>query len=283
LDIEASGKINHRLVVRDSAGERIVLVAGHDLVALPSFDFEDRHTAETTYINESAPERFGLAVTYCDAFMITPTPRCVEAMVLVSLDMGLRHRYRCIIKEVPMQNEQRQEVWNPESTAAFWINRASRALLRHFDARLRPLGFAMSHLPVLRALASGGSLSQIELAQAARVEQPTMAETLVRMVRDGVAQRGPNPNDKRGTLVSLTRRSRARLSKARAALVQADREAMAGLTNAEKALLRQLLERVVANLESLSGSELSSDEGQPIPALGGIRSRNRVSTVGNTP
>ena len=170
-----------------------------------------------------------------------------------------------------MQSEQRQEVWNPESTAAFWINRASRALLRHFDARLRPLGFAMSHLPVLRALAGGGSLSQTELAQAARVEQPTMAETLVRMVRDGVAQREPNPNDKRGTLVSLTRRSRARLSKARAALLQADREAMAGLTNAEKALLRQLLERVVANLESLSGSELSSDEGQPIPALGGPR------------
>ena len=103
-----------------------------------------------------------------------------------------------------MQSERRQEAWNPESTAAFWINRASRTLLRHFDARLRPLGFAMSHLPVLRALADGGSLSQTELAQAARVEQPTMAETLVRMVRDGVAQREPNPNDKRGTLISLT-------------------------------------------------------------------------------
>src|SRR5271154_6678399 len=170
-----------------------------------------------------------------------------------------------------MQSDEPRETWDPESTAAFWINRASRTLLRHFDARLRPFGFAVSYLPVLRALAGGGSLSQTELAQASRVEQPTMAETLARMVRDGVAQRKPNPNDRRGALVSLTRRSRARLSKARDALVQADREAMAGLTNAEKALLRQLLARVVANLESLSGSELSSDEGQPIPALGGPR------------
>jgi DNA-binding MarR family transcriptional regulator len=89
------------------------------------------------------------------------------------------------------------------------------------------------------------------------------------MVRDGVAQREPNPNDKRGTLVSLTRRSRARLSKARVALVQADREAMVGLTDAEKAVLRQLLERVVRNLESLGGSEPSSDEGQPTRADGG--------------
>jgi DNA-binding MarR family transcriptional regulator len=167
-----------------------------------------------------------------------------------------------------MQNNERRETWDPESTAAFWINRASRTVLRHFDTRLRPFGFAMSYLPVLRALARGGSLSQTELAQAARVEQPTMAETLSRMVRDGVAQREPNPNDKRGTLVSLTRRSRARLSKARDALVEADREAMAGLTDPERALLRQLLERVVRNLESPSASRSPGGERQPMPTHG---------------
>src|ERR1700684_3978572 len=116
---------------------------------------------------------------------------------------------------VPMQSEKQREAWDPESTAAFWINRVSRLLLRHFDARLRPFGFAMSHLPVLRALADAQSRSPTELAQAAGVEQPSMAETLARMVRDGVVQREPNPADKRGTLVSITRRSRARLPKAR--------------------------------------------------------------------
>lgn len=150
--------------------------------------------------------------------------------------------------------------WDPESTAAFWINRGSRALLRHFDARLRPFGFAMSHLPVLRALADGRPRSQADLAQAARVEQPSMAETLARMARDGVVERQPNPNDKRGTLVSLTRRSRVRLSKARAALVQADRDAMAGLSEEEELLLRTLLERVVRNIESANGAQPSGDE-----------------------
>jgi DNA-binding MarR family transcriptional regulator len=139
--------------------------------------------------------------------------------------------------------------WDPEASASFWINRASRLLLRHFDARLRPFGFAMSYLPALRALAGGGPLSQAELAQAARVEQPTMAETLARMVRDGVVERGPNPADKRATLVSLTRRSRARFPRAKAALVEADGEALAGLTDDERATLRQLLQRVVENLE----------------------------------
>ncbi len=161
---------------------------------------------------------------------------------------------------------QPQEPWDPESTPAFWINRASRALLRHFDARLRPFGFAMSHLPVLRALGLGRSMSQTELALAARVEQPTMAETLARMVRDGVAQREPNPNDGRGTLVSLTRRSRARMPKARAALMKANCEAMAGLTDAEQALLRQLLERVVVNLERGNDKEPTIVDGPPARA-----------------
>jgi MarR family transcriptional regulator for hemolysin len=149
----------------------------------------------------------------------------------------------------------RQEVapWDPEASPAFWINRVSRALLRRGDGRLRPLGFAMSYLPVLRALAmERRPLSQRELAQAVGVEQPTMAETIARLVRDGMVQRDPNPDDKRSTGISLTRLSRARFPKARAVLIESEREAMAGLSDDEKALLRDLLKRVLKNLETSS-------------------------------
>ena len=116
--------------------------------------------------------------------------------------------------------------WQPEATATYWINRASRALSRHLDAELRPLGFALGQLPVLRALAGGESLSQSELARVAEVEQPSMAETLARMVRDGVVDRQPDPRDGRASLVSLSRRSRQRLARARRALMTADARAM---------------------------------------------------------
>jgi MarR family transcriptional regulator for hemolysin len=166
-----------------------------------------------------------------------------------------------------MQNGEVTAHWDPESTAAFWINRASRLLLRHFDACLRPFGFAMSHLPVLRVLADGRSHSQTELAQAAGVEQPSMAETLARMVRDGVIQREPNPDDKRGALISITRRSRARFPKAKAALVEREHQAMAGFSAAEKALLRDLLQRVAKNLEGTeSGRPSVSSEPPAAPA-----------------
>jgi MarR family transcriptional regulator for hemolysin len=131
----------------------------------------------------------------------------------------------------------------------FWINLASRSILRVLDARLRPLGFAMSHLPVLRALADGGSLSQKDLARMARVEQPTMAEMLARMERDGLVQREPNPEDKRGSLTSLTRSARVRFPKARETLIAGERQAMAGFSDHEKALLLELLQRVVKNVD----------------------------------
>ena len=153
-----------------------------------------------------------------------------------------------------MQHDREQEApWDPEASPAFWINRVSRALLRRGDGRLRPLGFAMSYLPVMRALAMARRpLSQKELARAAGVEQPTMAETIARLVRDGMVQRDPNPDDKRSTGISLTRLSRARFPKARAVLIESEREAMAGFSDHEKALLRDLLKRVLKNLETSS-------------------------------
>src|SRR4051812_34852922 len=103
-----------------------------------------------------------------------------------------------------MQVDARQVSWDPASTAAYWINRVSRLLMRLHEARLRPLGFGMSQLPVLVALEADGPLAQKELAQRAHVEQPTMAEMLARMERDGIVERAPNPDDRRASLVSLS-------------------------------------------------------------------------------
>ena len=151
----------------------------------------------------------------------------------------------------PSSDANSDERWEPGETSAFWINRASRLLLRLHEARLKPLGFSMGQMPVLLALEAGGPLAQKELAQRARVEQPTMAEQLARMERDGVIEREPSPHDKRTSLASLTRRSRARLPKAKASLMQGEHDALAGFTVDEKQVLLGLLRRVAANLEAV--------------------------------
>ena len=48
--------VEHRLIVRDRAGEKILVAGDSTALALPAFDFEDRHTADTDYINQVARE-----------------------------------------------------------------------------------------------------------------------------------------------------------------------------------------------------------------------------------
>ena len=58
------------------------------------------------------------------------------------------------------------------------------------------------------------ALSQTALARWASVEQPTMANTLNRMERDGLIVRTPDPDDRRSALISLTKLGRQRASEA---------------------------------------------------------------------
>jgi MarR family transcriptional regulator for hemolysin len=106
-------------------------------------------------------------------------------------------------------------------------------------------------LPVLTALKDGARLSQTELARWSRVEQPTMAQLLARMERDGIIRREPDPNDRRSSLVSLTDAALARLPAGRAILEQGNRDATRGLSDDEVATLLNLLRRVLANVEAL--------------------------------
>jgi MarR family transcriptional regulator for hemolysin len=155
-----------------------------------------------------------------------------------------------LAKEVKPVDDDTSPEWNPEASASFWINHASRSLLRRQDERLRPLGFGMSQMSIVHALANGGPASQKDLTARAQVEQPTMAEMLARMERGGIVQRKPNPKDGRGSLVSLTRKARLRLPKGKAALIAGEHEAMAGFSAEDKGLFLALLRRVVGNLET---------------------------------
>jgi MarR family transcriptional regulator, transcriptional regulator for hemolysin len=143
--------------------------------------------------------------------------------------------------------------WNPMGTPGHYFSRIARALARVGDARLHELGFATAQLPVLTALKDGARLSQTELARWSKVEQPTMAQLLARMERDGLIHRDPDPADRRVSLISLTAVARARLPAGRAILEQGNKETTRGLSAEEIATLIDLLRRVLANVEAMDG------------------------------
>ena len=138
----------------------------------------------------------------------------------------------------------------------------AKGLTRIGDIRLRTLGFATAQLPVLAGLKDGEALSQAELVRLARVEQPSMAQLLARMERDGIIHRDPDPNDRRSSLVKLTDDARAKIPAASAILKKSNTEVTAGFSAAEMAMLDALLRRVLANVEAMEAeSAPSSDQG----------------------
>ena len=78
-------------------------------------------------------------------------------------------------------------------TPGHLINRIARVSSRWADERFQTLGFAVAQMPVLIALSNGNAMTQKELAERAEIEQPTMAQLLARMERDGLIRRSANP------------------------------------------------------------------------------------------
>ncbi|NHN86462.1 MarR family transcriptional regulator [Acetobacter musti] len=141
--------------------------------------------------------------------------------------------------------------WDPLSQPGHYFSRIARGLSRVGDARLRDLGLATAQLPILTALKDGAQLSQKQLAHWAKVEQPTMAQMLSRMERDGLIRRTPDPNDRRSSLISLTKTALERLPAGRAVLRQGNADMTKGLTSDEINTLVTLLRRVLVNIEAM--------------------------------
>jgi DNA-binding MarR family transcriptional regulator len=146
------------------------------------------------------------------------------------------------------------------STPGHLISLASRGFTRLSEARLKPLGFGVGHLPVLVALRDGRASTQRDLARFARIEQPPMAQMLARMERDGLIRRAPDPADGRSSRITLTEAAEARMPDAVAALLQGNQEVLRGFTDQEAGTLADLLTRLIANLDRVASSEASPSE-----------------------
>ncbi|MGI4876394.1 MAG: MarR family winged helix-turn-helix transcriptional regulator [Janthinobacterium lividum] len=141
--------------------------------------------------------------------------------------------------------------WQQLKQPSHYFSRIGRAQTRIGDARLRAAGLATAQLPVLSMLSSGASLSQTELARRAKVEQPSMAQLLIRMERDALIQREPDPSDRRTSLITLTEEAKRRVPVGRAILRQANADMTRGFSAEDVEKLLELLGRVLENVDGI--------------------------------
>ena len=140
-----------------------------------------------------------------------------------------------------------------ETSAGYITNWAARLFARALERRLE--GGNSGPMPVFFALQDGRAMTQKALAQLAAVEQPTMANTLNRMERDGLIVRTPDPNDRRSALVSLTPLGRERTVGAFEAAVEVNGIATDALKPEERELFYDMMRRIVLALERDIGGE----------------------------
>ena len=136
------------------------------------------------------------------------------------------------------------------------LSRVSR-LARHLD-RARTAAFASHGLQawgfdVLSALRRQGAPYQLSpgaLLRATLVTSGTMTNRIDRLAEAGLVSRHPDPQDKRGVVVTLTSRGRAVVDAALEDLLRSERELLTGLDAADRDHLAGLLRVLLAPFDA---------------------------------
>ena len=111
--------------------------------------------------------------------------------------------------------------------------------------RIGPLGIVPGQFPVLIELWESDGKTQRELVEKLEIEQPTLANTLARMERDGLIRRAKHPSDARSKLIYLTERGTSLKDDAFRAAVEQNEEALSRLSPAEQDQFRHLMRTVI--------------------------------------
>lgn len=144
-----------------------------------------------------------------------------------------------------------------EESTGYVVNLCARLITQRLSEALGPFGVAPAQMSVLLALEALGEGTQRELAEMGAVEQPTMAQTLGRLERDGLVYRTSDQSDKRKAIVRLTDRARALLPLIEAIATSINNEAVRGLRGANGKMFVDLAAQVAANLRNVDAISLA--------------------------
>ncbi|MDO5090389.1 MAG: MarR family transcriptional regulator [Cardiobacteriaceae bacterium] len=142
-----------------------------------------------------------------------------------------------------------------EDSAGYLANHMARLFAVLLTERLKPLGLAPAPFAILLELWRQDGQSQNALVASGDIAQATVANTLIRMERDGLVTRAPHPQDARSKCIMLTDKARALEESATRIAREVNHEALAGLDAAERAQLLALMRKVIATQRSLRGLE----------------------------
>jgi MarR family transcriptional regulator, transcriptional regulator for hemolysin len=145
-----------------------------------------------------------------------------------------------------------------EEPIGLFVTRSAKAIARAFDGALAAQGGSLASWLVLASLAGGLHQSQRSIAVAVGVEGPTLTHHLDRMEAAGLVTRTRDPRNRRAHQVALTPEGREQFLTLLGAVQTFDSRLRAGLTAAELATLRRLLQRLADNAGAIDRAATTS-------------------------
>ena len=137
-------------------------------------------------------------------------------------------------------------------------------------------------LAALRRAGAPYELSPGRLLRATLVTSGTMTNRVDRLADRGFVERHPDPDDRRGVIVRLTREGKAAVDGAFTALIEAEKALLAELPGPEQKELAGLLRRLLAPFGALAAYSSSLGDLEPLQLervpLGGDLLRARRSS-----
>jgi DNA-binding MarR family transcriptional regulator len=141
--------------------------------------------------------------------------------------------------------------FNRMDSATYLASLLAKGFARSLAQRSEVLGFSPGQFPLLIELWAEDGLTQRQLIDRLDIEQATIANTLVRMERDGLVERRVHPNDKRAQLVFLTQKAREMEEAAKQAAMDADQALFKGFRRFEKELMLEYTRWAIENARHL--------------------------------
>ncbi|MDA8051826.1 MAG: MarR family transcriptional regulator [Rhodospirillales bacterium] len=124
------------------------------------------------------------------------------------------------------------------------LNRAAQRARELVEEAIAPLGLRRRHYAALGILAMEGALSQQALSSRIPIDRATVVQIVDDLERLGLAERQPEPADRRAYQIALTAEGRAVLAKADRLIAGAEAEAFKPLTAAERKAIDRLCRRL---------------------------------------
>jgi len=144
---------------------------------------------------------------------------------------------------------------------------AGVAINKRFAKDLATLGLRMAEFSILLLVDTNAEVNQKALGETLDISAPNLAVVLDRMTERGWLRRERSERDRRAHLIRLTPRGRTLSRRARRLSLTSEAGVLAPLSAAERALLIELLHRVVRGArrraDPAAGPDSHSDERQP--------------------